>query len=240
MRRGCHDAAPAPADPSRRAARACRTDPRNFAQNGLCDAPKRGSAARRRSGRTGDRIRSCRSSRCAADAARRVGQCFAVQAAGRAGIGFQRAPDARSGHCRHARMSCMPRADPAPPSPAAAGARKKCHGVVDTAKNRDYVSPSRRCLRKRVSRPNATTRVTTKPSARTVSTVDSGIVSLEKPRHHPEHTARVAPATRVFCCRATARRRTESVPGRSPSRRLAAGPTPAALFPPGRYIQRVH
>jgi hypothetical protein len=227
-------------DPFRSAACACRTDPRNFAQNGLCDAPKRGSAARRRVARTGDGIRSWRLSRCAPAVARSVGHCFAVHAAGRTGIGFQRAPDPRSAHCRHARMACMPHADRPPPWPAAAGARKKCHGVVDTAKNRDYVSPSRRCLRKRVSRPNATTRVTTKPSARTVSTVDSGIVSLEKPRHHPEHTARVALATRVFCCRATARRRTESVPGRASPRRLAAGPTPAALFPPGRYIQRVH
>ena len=67
------------------------------------------------------------------------------------------------------------------------------------------------------------------PSARNVIKVDAGIVSPEKAIRRNEHTDLHRPAMRVFCCRRTAAGHPESVPVRLARRRLAAGPTPAAL-----------
>ena len=87
--------------------------------------------------------------------------------------------------------------------------RKKYRDTVDTAKNRDYVSPSRHFLRKQVSKTITTTRRPDSTSTRTVKTVDEGSLSPAKwlraddamiPRIQPG-----PPSTdRVFVCQAFA------------------------------------
>lgn len=88
-------------------------------------------------------------------------------------------------------------------------APRNIRDVVDTLKNRDYVSPSRRFLQKQVSKIITTTRKSISTSARTVKTVDAGSLSPAKwsganhetlYRNQPD-----SPLTdRVFVCRAAA------------------------------------
>jgi hypothetical protein len=91
-----------------------------------------------------------------------------------------------------------------------------------------------------VSRGIETTRNATQPSARTVFKVDSGIVSPEKAIRRIEHADLHRRAMRVFCCRRIAAGFPESVPARVARRRLAAGPTPAALLCTGQLYPQVN
>src|SRR5690606_28810236 len=98
--------------------------------------------------------------------------------------------------------------------------------------------PKQGVLRTRVSRAIATARVTSQPSDQTVTSVDSGLVSPAKTQRPSRHTTRDARRRGFFVARAMAggqaRCFPESDPARLARRRLAAGPTPAALLPTGQ------
>lgn len=141
---------------------------------------------------------------------------------------------------------------------------KKLRGAVDTVKNRDYVSPSRRFLRKQVSKIISTTRTSIPTSARTVKTVDAGSLSPAKwfgAMHGTIfHIQPGPPSTdRVFVCRGSvmaifppaaalqilalrmllAAGRAVSVSTCFARWRLVAG-SPAALFSTGPYTPIDH
>ena len=121
---------------------------------------------------------------------------------------------------------------------------KKLRGAVDTVKNRDYVSPSRRFLRKQVSKTIATMRSSKLTSTRIVKTVDAGWLSPAKwPGAKNETLSRMQPGSplvdRVFVCLAVAAH--VGSPGRghifrpfaSCSRRVAPNPFRRALHAGG-------
>lgn len=125
------------------------------------------------------------------------------------------------------------------PARAVRRAEKKSHGVIDSTNNRDYVSPSRHFLQKRVDRTITTTCSTTKPSARTLKTADAGFISPEKTTTTQSSTGQVTRcASRRGFFVACPRRRVarparvfpESVAVRDAHRRLHVGPIPTALL----------
>jgi hypothetical protein len=79
----------------------------------------------------------------------------------------------------------------------AAGRGRRCGvcQVVDTCNNRDYVSPSRWFLRKRVSKAITTTRSAKRNSARSFKKVDEGFLSPEGMHPPQSRSVRTLPVT---------------------------------------------
>lgn len=147
------------------------------------------------------------STRLSVELSRRCDRASRVTCASRAVARFQRF-DARASRCDEwsalfgdrRRHRCVA-------TQVCVRARKNIRDVVDTLKNRDYVSPSRRFLQKQVSKIITTTRKSISTSARTIKTVDVGSLSPAEwsgVNHEALHRNQPdSPLTdRVFVCRA--------------------------------------
>ena len=161
--------------------------------------------------------------------------CFLQRRVGDAAIAMRvvRAKRVRAG----ARVAVRRRAD----------AGKSGVGVVDTRKNRDYVSPSRRFLRTRVRKTIATTRRAQPNSASSIITVDVGFVSPEGLQRFAldstRHSAEIFPAPPNLILFQAARSRSRGTaaclsrirPARVARRRFVVGAVATTLVRTGQY-----
>lgn len=122
--------------------------------------------------------------------------------------------------------------------------KKDCVRLLTVEKTVIRFRPSSHTLRPRVSIKIATTRSTTRTSARTIDMVEVSLSSAKtfslkcssaKSPLIPFITKPAAQAPRVFCCPGLRAGHAESVPVRPARRRLIAGPTPAVLLRTGQF-----
>jgi hypothetical protein len=139
-------------------------------------------------------------------------------------------PENRVARCMHRSLPCRARWPRHDRIRSRAGQEKICARLLTVEKTVIRFRPADASLQKRVRSITTTSRSTTKPSARTVSTVDAGNVSFAKMQTHSESKTRSASRRGFFVAGSTRSRCAESVPARLARRRFVAGPIPVMLF----------